>query len=68
VIAQAWRIRRGQIWIGRTSREASMLAAYIMLAKHAQASGVMLYWRRKLTGKQLQIIEYKGAEQGNDDG
>ena len=68
VIAQWWRIRRGQVRIGRTPREASTLAVFIMLAKHAQASGVLLYWRRKLTGKQLQIIEYKGAEQGNDDG
>ncbi|MGV6814800.1 MAG: glycosyltransferase [Phycisphaerales bacterium] len=63
VCAQTWRIRRGQIRIGRTKHEASLLAVFIMIAKYSQANGVMVYWYRKLAGKQLTLIEYKGAEE-----
>ena len=62
VCAQTWRIRSGQIKVGRSKRHASLLAVYIMIAKYAQASGVLLYWYRKVMKKQAVLIEYKGAE------
>ncbi len=58
---QAWRIRRGELGRGRSRREATLLGVFIMIAKPAQASGVLLYWFRKLTGRRATLIEYKNA-------
>lgn len=66
VCAQTWRIRSGQIKIGRSSKHATLLACFIMIAKYAQASGVMLYWYRKITKKQATLIEYKSATQAQE--
>ena len=63
VCAQAWRIRSGQMNAGRSAQHAKLLAIFIMIAKYAQACGVLLYWYRKLTKKQATLIEYKGATQ-----
>jgi len=71
VVLQTWRIRRGQIQRGRSKQHANLLAVYIMIAKYAQASGVMLYWYRKLMKRQATLIEYKGAspeQTGGQDG
>jgi glycosyltransferase involved in cell wall biosynthesis len=61
VCAQAWKIRCGQIKRGRSKQHANLLAIYIMIAKHAQVSGVLLYWFRKLMNKKATLIEYKNA-------
>lgn len=61
---QWYRIRRFELRRGRTEKEASLLARFIIIAKFAQAQGVLLYHWRKLTGKQATLIEYKGAAQG----
>lgn len=65
VCLQGWRIRSGQLKIGRSKADASLLGFYIMIAKHAQASGVVLYWYRKLLKKQATLIEYKGAAEAS---
>ncbi|MBL4697441.1 MAG: glycosyltransferase family 2 protein [Phycisphaerales bacterium] len=59
VCVQGWRIRAGQIKMGRSKQHAALLSRYIMIAKYAQASGVMLYWYRKIMKKQATLIEYK---------
>lgn len=59
---QVWRIRRGELRRGRSRRDATLLGVFIMIAKPAQASGVLLYWFRKLTGRRATLIEYKGAD------
>jgi len=58
---QLWRIRRGELRRGRSHADATLLAVFIMIAKPAQASGVLLYWFRKITGRQARLIEYKSA-------
>ena len=64
---QWWRIARGQRARGRTAQEARLLSMYTMIGKFPQASGVALYWFRKLTKRQATLIEYKGAG-GDADG
>ncbi|PCI10546.1 glycosyl transferase [bacterium] len=69
--AQTGRIRSGQIKVGRSKHDASLLAVFIMIAKFAQANGVLLYWYRKIMKKQATLIEYKSAsdaEAGGADG
>jgi len=56
---QAWRIRKGNIRRGRSSRDATLVGLFTMLAKPAQASGVLLFWRRRLFGQRSTLIEYK---------
>lgn len=63
-IIQGWRIRRNERRAGRSRRDARLLAWYIMLAKFAQAQGVLLFHWRRITGKQAKLIEYKGAVRG----
>lgn len=58
---QMYRINKYEQSRGRSKQDAWLLARFIMIAKFAQASGVLLYWRRKLTNKQSTLIEYKGA-------
>ncbi len=57
---QAWRIRSGQLARGRAARDAALVGVFTMLVKPAQASGVLLYWRRRLLGQTATLIEYKG--------
>jgi len=61
VCFQCWRIRRGELGRGRSKPHATLLAVFIMIAKYAQASGVLLYWYRKVMKKQATLIEYKGS-------
>lgn len=61
MLAQGWRVRRGERRRGRSSRDATTLALFIMVAKFAQAGGVLLFHYRRLTGQQATLIEYKGA-------
>ncbi len=68
VCAQIWRIRSGQIKIGRPKQHATLLAVFVMIAKYAQASGVLLYWYRKVMKKQATLIEYKGAADAQEGG
>lgn len=58
---QGWRIRHNELRRGRSKRDAGLLAWYIMLAKFAQAQGVLLFHWRRITGKQATLIEYKGG-------
>lgn len=58
---QAWRIRSMNIHRGRSRRNATLAGLFTMLAKPAQASGVLLYWRRRLSGQRSTLIEYKGS-------
>ena len=60
-IAQCWRISHGHRKRGRTAQQARLLSKYTMIGKFPQASGVLLYWYRKITKKQAILIEYKGA-------
>lgn len=60
-VLQFIRIRRNEIRRERSKREASLLAWHIMLAKFAQAQGVLLFHWRRITGKKATLIEYKGA-------
>lgn len=59
---QAARIASGQRRRGRSSGDARLLGIFTMLAKPAQASGVLLYWRRRLLGQSATLIEYKGSD------
>jgi GT2 family glycosyltransferase len=58
---QAWRVRSMNLRRGRSPRDATLAGVFTMLVKPAQASGVLLYWRRRLTGQRSTLIEYKGA-------
>ncbi len=65
---QLTRIKRYETRMGRTKSDAWLLARYIMLAKFAQAQGVLLFHWRRIIGKQATLIEYKGASaQGGTD-
>lgn len=66
IVVQCWRVARGHRSRGRTVQEARLLSIYTMIGKFPQASGVMLYWYRKLTKKQATLIEYKGAGDDSD--
>ncbi len=68
MMLQGWRIRKGHLRRGRSAKEASLMARYTMIAKFAQASGVLLYHFRKLTNRQATLIEYKGAENQQAEG
>jgi GT2 family glycosyltransferase len=57
---QGWRIRAKERARGRSAGDASLVAAAVMIAKFAQVSGVLLYWRRRLLGQRSSLIEYKG--------
>lgn len=65
---QAWRVRSMNIRRGRAPRHATLAGVFTMLAKPAQASGVLLYWRRRLTGQRSTLIEYKGATPSRSEG
>ncbi len=61
---QGYRIRGHELRRGRTKREASLLARFIIIAKFAQAQGALLFHWRRVTGKKATLIEYKSATQG----
>ncbi|MDZ7842667.1 MAG: glycosyltransferase [Gammaproteobacteria bacterium] len=63
VVIQIWRIRRNELQRGRSKRNAILLGVFFMIAKYAQASGVLLYWYRRLTGRHATLIEYKHGEE-----
>lgn len=58
---QGWRIRSMALRRRRSKRDAWILGLFTMLAKPAQAMGVLLYWRRRLLKQQATLIEYKGT-------
>lgn len=57
---QAWRVRNAQRRRGRSPRDARLVGLFTMLAKPAQAVGVLLFWRRRLFRQHATLIEYKG--------
>ena len=59
---QGLRIRRNELRRGRTAADASLLARFILIAKFAQAQGVLLFHWRRLTGQKARLIEYKGLD------
>lgn len=61
---QAARVARMHRRAGRSWRDARLVGVFTVLAKPAQAMGVLLYWRRRLTGTKATLIEYKGAPAG----
>lgn len=61
VALQVWRVRRYELRRGRSARDARLVAVFVMLAKPAQAAGVLRYWSRRLTGRRSTLIEYKGG-------
>lgn len=63
-VLQFTRIKRNEHRAGRSKHDASLLAWHIMIAKFAQAQGVLLFHYRRITSKQATLIEYKGAAQG----
>lgn len=60
-LMQYWRIRRNEMRRGRSRVEAGLLARHIVLAKFAQAQGVLLFHWRRITRKRATLIEYKGT-------
>lgn len=62
-IVQAWRVRRREIRRGRSTRDATLVAWSVLVAKPAQVAGIVLYWRRRLLGQTSTLIEYKGVSQ-----
>lgn len=58
---QGWRIRRMELARGRSSADAWLVGIAALVTKPAQASGVLLYWRKRLFRQQSELIEYKGA-------
>lgn len=66
LLVQGIRIRRHELVRGRSKREASLLARFIIIAKFAHAQGVLLFHWRRLTGQQATLIEYKGSPQTGD--
>jgi GT2 family glycosyltransferase len=65
-LCQMVRISRGQRARGRSASDAALLGVFTMLAKPAQASGVLLYWRRRLMRQSSTLIEYKDAAAANE--
>lgn len=60
-VLQGLRVRAMQRRRGRSPRDANLMALFTMLAKPAQATGVVRYWVRRWTGANPRLIEYKGA-------
>lgn len=59
---QAWRIRSMEMARGRSSADGWLVGVAVLMAKPAQVSGILLYWRKRLLRQQSTLIEYKGAE------
>lgn len=56
---QWWRIRRGRLKRGNRASDASIYAAFCLLAKLPETAGIALYWLRRLRGVRPRLIEYK---------
>lgn len=53
------RTRTGLIADGIPSKAASAYAGHLAIARFANLGGMLDYWRKKLTGQQINIVEYK---------
>lgn len=62
LLLQAWRIRRKELARGRSRSDAWLVGFFTLVAKPAQVSGMLLYWRKRLLGQRSTLIEYKGAD------
>src|SRR5262249_4763561 len=56
-----WRIRRYGASQGWSSPDARLYARWCILAKFPHALGLFIYWFRRITRRDRQIIEYKGS-------
>ncbi|MEL7486998.1 MAG: glycosyltransferase [Pseudomonadota bacterium] len=54
-----WRTRRRLVRDGAAPRDAGLYARFLILSKFPAVLGLLSYWRKKLTGRQIQIVEYK---------
>ena len=57
--ASFWRTRRGLLGRGFTAADAGLYASFLTISKFPNVTGMINFWRKKLTGKELKIIEYK---------
>jgi GT2 family glycosyltransferase len=58
-----WRSERFfRIGRGWRAADARLYAAFCVLAKFPHMAGMVTYWSRRIQGKPVQIIEYRGAQ------
>ena len=54
-----WRTRGNLMKQGFSGDDASLYAQFLTLSKFPNAIGILDYWRKKLTGRDIKIVEYK---------
>jgi len=54
-----WRTRGNLMKQGLSGADASLYARFLTLSKFPNVIGVLDYWRKKLTGRDIKIVEYK---------
>lgn len=54
-----WRTRRNLVRAGAEARDAGLHAAFLTLAKFPNLLGILDYWRKRLSGRPIGIVEYK---------